>query len=125
MLVAGRYAVAALAWIGTVIIVRQLTVEEFGEYSVIFSLLGIVGFIADLRISRIVLADVLAADDTEAVRVVGSYTGLRLVIGVVSYAVAVVVVLIGAATGNYSRAIVDRHRRSAGSTWSSSRSPTG
>ena len=64
MLVAGRYAVAALAWIGTVIIVRQLTVEEFGEYSVIFSLLGIVGFIADLRISRIVLADVLAADDT-------------------------------------------------------------
>ena len=55
VLVAGRYAVAALAWIGTVIIVRQLTVEEFGEYSVIFSLLGIVGFIADLRISRIVL----------------------------------------------------------------------
>jgi len=106
VLVAGRYAVAALAWIGTVIIVRQLTVEEFGEYSVIFSLLGIVGFIADLRISRIVLADVLAADDTEAVRVVGSYTGLRLVIGVVSWAVAVAVVLIGFATGNYSRAIV-------------------
>ena len=52
------------------------------------------------------LADVLAADDTEAVRVVGSYTGLRLVIGVVSYAVAVAVVLVGFATGNYSRAIV-------------------
>jgi O-antigen/teichoic acid export membrane protein len=106
VLVAGRYAVAALAWVGTVIIVRQLTVQEFGDYSVIFSLLGIVGFIADLRISRIVLADVLAADDTEAVHVVGSYTGLRLVIGIVSYAVAVVVVLIGAATGNYTQTIV-------------------
>jgi O-antigen/teichoic acid export membrane protein len=95
VLVAGRYAVAALAWIGTVIIVRQLTVAEFGDYSVIFSLLGIVGFIADLRISRIVLADVLAADDEDAVRIVGSYTGLRLVIGLVSYAVAMVAVLIG------------------------------
>jgi O-antigen/teichoic acid export membrane protein len=106
VLVAGRYAVAALAWVGTIIIVRQLTVEEFGEYSVIFSLLGIVGFIADLRISRIVLADVLGADDEEAVKVVGSYTGLRLVIGLVSWVVAVVVVMIGASTGDYSRAIV-------------------
>jgi O-antigen/teichoic acid export membrane protein len=106
VLVAGRYAVAALAWVGTIIIVRQLTVEEFGEYSVIFSLLGIVGFIADLRISRVVLADVLAAEHDDAVRVVGSYTGLRLVIGVVSYAVAILVVLIGAATGDYSREIV-------------------
>jgi O-antigen/teichoic acid export membrane protein len=106
VLMAGRYAVAALAWVGTIIIVRQLTVEEFGEYSVVFSLLGIVGFIADLRISRVVLADVLAADDRDAVKVVGSYTGLRLVIGIVSYAVALLVVLVGAATGNYSGAIV-------------------
>jgi O-antigen/teichoic acid export membrane protein len=106
VLVAGRYAVAALAWVGTVIIVRQLTVEEFGEYSVIFSLLGIVGFIADLRSSRIVLADVLAAAHDDAVKVVGSYTGLRLMIGIVSYTIAVIVVLIGAATGDYSRAIV-------------------
>jgi len=106
VLVAGRYAVAALAWVGTVVIVRQLTVEQFGEYSVIFSLLGIVGFIADLRISRVVLADVLDADDAGAARIVGSYTGLRLVIGVVSYAIALGVVLVGAATGDYSRDIV-------------------
>jgi O-antigen/teichoic acid export membrane protein len=106
VLVAGRYAVAALAWVGTVIIVRQLTVKEFGDYSVIFSLLGIVGFIADLRISRIVLADVLAAEDDDAARVVGSYTGLRLVIGLVSYAVAILVVAIGAATGDFTSDIV-------------------
>ena len=106
VLVAGRYAVAALAWVGTVVIVRQLTVPEFGDYSVIFSLLGIVGFIADLRISRIVLADVLAADHDEAVEIVGSYTGLRLVIGFVSYAVAILVVGIGAATGDFSREVV-------------------
>jgi O-antigen/teichoic acid export membrane protein len=106
VLVAGRYAVAALAWVGTILIVRHLTVAEFGDYSVIFSLLGIVGFIADLRISRIVLADVLAADDCDAARIVGSYTGLRLMIGLASYAVALLVVLVGAASGDYHRPIV-------------------
>lgn len=102
VLLVGRYAVAVLGWLGTAIIFRHLSLEKFGEFSVIFSLLGIVGFIADLRLSRIVLADVLAADETEAARVVGSYTGLRLVIGVVSYAVAMACVGIGAATGTFS-----------------------
>ncbi len=106
VLVAGRYVVAALAWFSTAIIFRKLSPTQWGEYSVIFSLLGIVGFIADLRLSRIVLRDVLDADDENASRVVGSYTGLRLVIGAVSYFVAVLVVGVGAATGNFSRDVV-------------------
>ena len=106
VLVVGRYIVAALAWISTVIIVRHLSQNQFGEYSVIFSLLGIVGFIADLRLSRIVLSDVLDADAEGATRIVGSYTGLRLVIGVVSYAVAMGIVGIGAWTGHYSSRVV-------------------
>lgn len=106
MLVAGRYVVAGLAWLGTLLIIKRLSVNEFGEYSVIFSLLGIVGFIADLRLSRIVLEEVVGADDSQAAETVGSYTGLRLVIGLVSYAVAIGVVLLGAATGNYSRDVV-------------------
>src|SRR4051794_20644788 len=88
VLVVGRYAVAALAWIGTLIIVRKLTVPEFGRFSLVLSLLGIVGFIADLKLSRIVLRDVMAADAEESGRVVGSYVGLRIVIGVVSYGVS-------------------------------------
>ncbi|MGZ6907588.1 MAG: flippase [Acidimicrobiia bacterium] len=106
VLVAGRYIVAALGLVLTIIIVRRLTVEQFGEYSVVFSLLGIVGFIADLRLSRVVLADVIAADDDQASEIVGSYTGLRFVIGIVSYGVAIGVALIGAVTGSYSHDIV-------------------
>ena len=59
--------------------------SEFGRYQFIFSLLGIVGFIADLRLSRIVLRDLMAVDGDAAGDIVGSYLGLRLVIGVVSY----------------------------------------
>jgi O-antigen/teichoic acid export membrane protein len=106
VLVAGRYVVAGLGLVGTLFILRQLTVEQFGHYSTVFSLLGIVGFIADLRLSRVVLADVIDADDETAAQVVGSYTGLRFVIGIVSYAVAIGVALIGAATAGYSRDIV-------------------
>lgn len=106
VLVVGRYTVAALAWVSTIIIVNRLTKAEFGEFTFIFTLLGIVGFIADLRLSRIVLSQVLAADETEAARVVGSYTGLRLVIGVVSYGVAMACVAIGSAAGEFSDQIV-------------------
>lgn len=103
---AGRYVVAGLAWLGTLLIIKRLSVQEFGDYSVIFSLLGIVGFIADLRLSRIVLEEVIDADEAAAAQIVGSYTGLRLVIGLVSYAVAIGVVLLGAAAAGYSRDIV-------------------
>jgi O-antigen/teichoic acid export membrane protein len=95
VLVVGRYVVAALGWVGTVIIVRQLTEAEWGRYSFIVSLLGIIGFIADLKLSRIVLRDVIDADAEQASHVVGSYVGLRLVIGVVSYAIAIAWVVIG------------------------------
>ncbi len=94
VLVVGRYAVAALAWVSTLIIVRVLTPTQWGQYSVIFSLLGIVGFVADLRLSRVVISDVLDADADEAAEIVGSYTGLRLVIGVVSYVIAMICVVV-------------------------------
>ena len=86
VLVVGRYVVAALAWVGTLIVVRELTEPDFGRYQLILSLLGIVGFIADLKLSRIVLRDLMAVDAEESGHVVGSYVGLRLVIGFVSYA---------------------------------------
>lgn len=102
VLVLGRYVVAALAWIGTVVVVRQLTEVEWGQFSFVISLLGIIGFIADLKLSRIVLRDVVAADADDAARVIGSYVGLRLAIGAVSYAIAMAWVLIG----SYPREVV-------------------
>jgi O-antigen/teichoic acid export membrane protein len=102
VLVLGRYVVAALGWIGTVIIVRQLSETEWGQFSFVISLLGIIGFIADLKLSRIVLRDVIAADADGASKVIGSYVGLRLAIGAVSYAIAVAWVLLG----SYPRDVV-------------------
>ena len=95
VLVVGRYVVAALAWGATLIVVRELSKGEFGRYQVIFSLLGIIGFIADLRLSRIVLRDLMAVDGDAAGEIVGSYLGMRLVIGVISYVIAMAWVVVG------------------------------
>jgi O-antigen/teichoic acid export membrane protein len=102
VLVVGRYLVAALAWAGTLVVVRELSVNEFGRYQFVLSLLSIIGFIADLRLSRIVLRDLMEADREKAGHIVGSYLGLRLLIGVVSYLVAMAWVLIG----NYPGTVV-------------------
>ena len=95
VLVVGRYIVAALSWGVTLIVVRELSVSDFGRYQLIFSLLAIVGFIADLRLSRIVLRDVMEVEGAAAGEIIGSYLGMRLVIGVVSYGAAMAWVLIG------------------------------
>lgn len=85
---------AAFGWLGTVLMVRHLTDSQWGELSFVLSLLSIVGFISDLKLSRIVLAEVLASEQG-AGDVVGSYVGLRSAIGLVSYAVALVWVIVG------------------------------
>jgi O-antigen/teichoic acid export membrane protein len=83
-----------LGWITTVIIIRSLTPAEFGEYSVVFSVLGIIGIVSELRLSRVVLQRVMHGDDDPA-EVVSSYTTLRLVIGGIAYLLAMAVVWIG------------------------------
>lgn len=93
VLVVGRYAVATLAWFGTVIVIRELSLEEWGEYTLIFGLLGIIGLVADLRVSRIVLRAIIDAPD-DAGELLGSYVTLRLAIGVVSYVVAMGIVVV-------------------------------
>lgn len=98
---------AALGWITGLVIIRTLSPAEFGQYSLIFSLLGIIGFVSELRISRIVLQKVIhARDGDEAAAVMGSYTTLRLVIGVVAYLVAMAVVGIGYFVGWYPASLV-------------------
>ncbi|HZR13822.1 MAG TPA: flippase [Acidimicrobiia bacterium] len=102
ILLAGRWGVAVLGWTTTVIVVRTISTPAFGEYSLIFSLLGIIGFISELKLSRIVLQQVIVADEQEAAAVVGSYTTLRVMVGVVAYLVAMAVVWIA----NYPASVV-------------------
>ena len=82
-------------------IARQLSPSDWGGYSFIFGLLGIIGLVVDLQVGRVVLREVLDAGH-DAGRVVGSYTILRLIIGLLAY-VAAIVIVIG---GGYDRSVV-------------------
>jgi O-antigen/teichoic acid export membrane protein len=87
-LVAARYAVAALGWIGTLIIVRSLSVEEFGRFSFVFSLLGLLSVFADLGLGRVAIRG-LVGPGSDPARFAGTLLVLRAVLGAVSYGLAV------------------------------------
>jgi O-antigen/teichoic acid export membrane protein len=90
-LLTGRFATAVLAWSGTLIIVRSLSTRSWGAYAFVFSILGIIGLLCDLQVSRVVLRE-LMADPDDAGSVLGSFLLFRLALGIFGYAVAVGVV---------------------------------
>ncbi|MEO7442957.1 MAG: oligosaccharide flippase family protein, partial [Acidimicrobiales bacterium] len=94
VLLTGRLVVAVLGWAGTLVVARQLSPTGWGGYSLVFSLIGLVGVLSDLRVSRQVLADIFEAGE-DAGPVVGSYLAMRALTGVVAYAIAMAVVLLG------------------------------
>lgn len=94
VLFAGRMVVAAMGWFGTLLIIRHLSVVDFGAFSFIFNLLGLLGLLADFQISRIVVREVIDADD-DLDRVVGSFVTFRVVLGAITYGLAVAFVIIG------------------------------
>jgi len=96
-----RMLVAAAGWAGTVIIVRTLSPSDWGRYSFVFGLLGIIGFVVDLQIGRLVLREVIEAG-ARAGHVVGSYIAFRLLIGLASFVIAVAIVV----AGHYDATIV-------------------
>ena len=100
-LLIGRVVSAIAGWTGTVVIARELSPADWGGYSFIFGLLGIVGLVVDLQVGRIVLREVLDAGD-DAGRVVGSYVMFRLLVGLVAYIAAIAIV----AGGGYSQNVV-------------------
>lgn len=101
VLFAGRMVVAAMGWVGTLLIARNLGPDRFGAFSFIFNLLGLLGLLADFQTSRIVVREVIdAGDDLD--HVVGSFVTFRIALGAVTYAVAVAFVLIG----NYPSEVV-------------------
>ena len=101
VLFAARIVVAAMGFVGTLLIIRHTSTVEFGAFSFIFNLLGLLGLLADLQTSRIVIREVIdAGDDLDAV--VGSFVTFRVALGALTYAVAVAFVVIG----NYPRVVV-------------------
>ncbi|MDP9070899.1 MAG: flippase [Actinomycetota bacterium] len=87
-LVAGRLGVAALGWAGTILIVRNLSVDEFGRFSFIFGFLGLLSIVTDLGIGRVAIAGVVDHDQDRG-GFAGTYVLLRVALGFLGYAVAV------------------------------------
>lgn len=85
---AGRIVLSALLWTAALIVVRSLSPGDFGKFTFIFSVLGMLSVVTDLQIGRIAVVR-LSSDLHDPGRFGGSYILLRLALGVVGYLVAV------------------------------------
>src|SRR6476659_8082251 len=74
VLFVSRMIVAALGWAGSLFIVHRLTPADWGAFSLIFNVLGLLGLVADFQTSRIVVGEVLdAGDGDDLASLVGSF----------------------------------------------------
>ncbi|MGH1502469.1 MAG: flippase [Acidimicrobiales bacterium] len=106
-LVGSRLVVAVLGWLGTVLIARELDQEAFGQFTLVFSILGMLSVVTDLGVGRIAVAGIMqapadragdtAADATagpDRATFAGTYLVLRSLLGVVGYALALGAVVV-------------------------------
>ncbi|MBY6351401.1 flippase [Rhodococcoides corynebacterioides] len=91
---ASRVIVAGLGWAGSVIVARSLGAEEWGQFSFVFALLGLMSVVTDLGVGRVVLAKLIDDDPDEIARTASSFLALRTVLGLVGYVLAVGYVLV-------------------------------
>ncbi|MGI5376048.1 polysaccharide biosynthesis C-terminal domain-containing protein [Streptomyces sp. CA-251387] len=84
---AGRVVMAALLWIASVIIVRSLSIEDFGKFTFIFSVLGMLSIITDMQIGRVAVVR-FSQGVSDPATFGGTYVLLRLALGLVGYLVA-------------------------------------
>lgn len=102
LMLSSRAVVAVLAWTGTLMVARRLSPEAFGAYSFVFNLLGLLGMLADLETSRVVVREVVDTEDLE--RVVGRFFAFRIALSSVSYAVALLFVIVAGYEADIVRA---------------------
>ncbi len=92
-LVASRLIIALVGWGGTVLIARQLGTEGFGQFTLIFSILGMLSIVTDLGVGRVAVSALLDTDRDRAT-FAGTYIVLRIVLGFIGYGIAMAVVLL-------------------------------
>ncbi|MGZ4552692.1 MAG: oligosaccharide flippase family protein, partial [Mycobacteriaceae bacterium] len=71
-LLLSRVVIAMMGWTGSIITARMLSPDDWGEFSFVFGLLGLLAIITDLGVGPVVLARLMSADDREVSRVAGS-----------------------------------------------------
>lgn len=93
-LLSSRVVVAAIQWFTTLLIIRNLSVDEFGTFALIFGILGMLSIITDLGLGRVAVS-LLMEKGRDPARTAGAYITLRSLLGVLGYAVALGVVAVG------------------------------
>src|SRR5690606_8958351 len=93
-LLVSRVVMAALGWAGSLLIVRDLSTEDFGRFPFVFSVLGMLSIVTDMGTGRVAVAGFLA-DPERSGAFAGSYVVLRSLMGVAGYLAALVFVIAG------------------------------
>ncbi len=101
-LLGSRLIQAILGWSGTLLIARTLSLEEFGRFTVIFTVLGLMSIVTDLGIGRIALRGMLGQGEAGAGAFAGTYIALRCALGFLGYLLAMLVVIVA----GYPREVV-------------------
>lgn len=89
MLLLSRLAVAALGWAGSLVVARSLSSEAWGQFSFVFALLSLMAVFTDLGVGRVVLARLIDDDPDEVALTASSFLALRILLGLLGYAIAV------------------------------------
>lgn len=88
-LIGGRLITAVFGWAGSVIIARSLAGDDWGRYSFVFALLGLLDVVTDLGVGRVVLARLNSRNPDEAAQIAGSFFVLRALLGLIGFTAAV------------------------------------
>ncbi len=103
-LLLSRLAIALMGWSGTVLIARLLSPTDWGVFSFVFGLLGMMSIVTDLGVGRVVLGRLIESDDEEADVFASSFVGLRAALGLLGYGIAVGYVAVMGYPGEVIRA---------------------
>jgi O-antigen/teichoic acid export membrane protein len=102
-MIGARYAVAALGWLGTIIMVRRLSVAEFGRFTFVFSLIGMIAVFTELGLGRMAIKG-LVDDGRDKAGFTGTLVVLRSCLALVVYTAAVAFVAAAGYPGEVVRA---------------------
>lgn len=91
-LLANRLLQAVLGWSGTVLIARTLSIDDFGQFTLIFTVLGLMSIVTDMGIGRLAVRGMLGDPDHDPEDFAGAYVVLRSLLGLLGYGVALLVV---------------------------------
>lgn len=93
-MVGSRLIVAAIQWFTTLLIIRHLSVDDFGLFSLVFGILGMLSIVTDMGLGRAAVT-LLLGPETDRARATGAYITLRTALGLLGYVLALGVVALG------------------------------